>query len=912
MLSTRCNSVFRRIAFFLIFISSIMWNNEEVQAIKQNYQSQPDLYQWIAMEDILRQAEFAQINSNEIDQIGFTIFCERNQIRGSFAERRILVKTKVSQLYANLKYSLSLKPSNTGIISPILSEPDYNSFPEIEVTNTTDSGPGSLREAVAKAETMSGSRIVFRLRVGDSNYNPQTGTWTIRMNSILFIRTNKMFIDGFSQNSFIGSNNLLNPLVVILNGTTSRTTIPTDQGDLFVSTIWYLVNGSQNYIRGLIFNAPKEQGPAPLGSIGIANTDAFGNSYSSGNQISHCWFGVNSDGESVFNEFSDWSIQLSRGCQNNLVESNVICIDNIPIFLSGSSFPSTTIGNIIRNNYIGTNKTGSRRLQNFRTFVPGAAGGTAPTGIIFQSSSRENIIENNIIAGSQSGGIGSFNFFDELASGGNIIRRNRVGVGVNGENIAPVVPPDNIPTAGADFGEFAIGISGAQNDIIEDNIVGNFKLGGIKVQNWAGTTTTQVTRVANNRVFNTGIGIQVAGTRSTTEITGNQLENCRSGGVVVSEIPYDVRVGYRGANGQRRYTTRNVNIEQNTFTTVANPLIALVEDAQTVALGRWQPNPATTRQPGKANELLPTPRLTSAVRQTDGTILIEGSAVEPGMLEVYSQGTPLAQLPIAAGQTSRFTLSLPASVGNGKTTLAAALISGATSETSEVSSPIQITNVPPPDDQVAPTVMVTSPTAGLVVESRPNAQVAVIWQSSDNIAVTGHWIKLNATRNGTPFEETLAAGLPGTATSFTLQIAENDVYSQAQLTISATDAAGNVGNGQSGTFSVVAPAPPDTVKPTVSQVTLSKAKVKRKKDPNVTISWRSTDNTAVVSHDVLYATDGTTFSTTVVTGLAGNQQQFAWTVPASFAKTKVARVKVIARDAATNSGEAVSSVFVVK
>ncbi|HMZ81430.1 MAG TPA: right-handed parallel beta-helix repeat-containing protein, partial [Acidobacteriota bacterium] len=577
---------------------------------------------------------------------------------------------------------------------------------------------------------------------------------------------------------------------------------------------------------------------------------------------------------------------MDQGAQNNLVQGNIICNWNIPIFVSGSTNPSTAIRNITRQNFIGTNKSGTKRLQTFRSFVPGAAGGTAPTGIVFFNRSRENLVEDNIIAGSQSGGIGSFNFFDELASGGNIIRRNRVGVGVNGENIAPVVPPDNIPTAGADFGEFAIGISGAQNDIIEDNIVGNFKLGGIKVQNWAGTTTTQVTRVANNRIFNTGIGIQVAGTRSTTEITGNQLENCRSGGVVVSEIPYDVRVGYRGANGQRRYTTRNVNIEQNTFTTVANPLIALVEDAQTVALGRWQPNSVTTRQPGKANELLPTPRLTSAVRQNDGTILIEGSAVEPGILEVYSQGTPLAQLPIAAGQTSRFTLSLPASVGNGKTSLAAALISGATSETSEVSSPIQITNVPPPDDTVAPTVTVTSPAQGLVVESRPNAQVAVIWQSSDNVGVTGHWIKLNGQRNGTPFEETLAAGLPGTATSFTLQIAENDVYSQAQLTISATDAAGNVGTGQSGVFSVVAPPPPDSIKPTVSQVTLSKAKVKRKKDPNVTISWRSTDNTAVVSHDVLYATDGTTFATTVATGLAGNQQQFAWTVPASFAKTK--------------------------
>ena len=273
----------------------------------------------------------------------------------------------------------------------------------------------------------------------------------------------------------------------------------------------------------------------------------------------------------------------------------------------------------------------------------------------------------------------------------------------------------------------------------------------------------------------------------------------------------------------------------------------------------------------------------------------------------YGLGTFLIATPVSGGN---FSISLPASELAGVSALTATMT--VNNQTSEFARTVGITGNDPNPDTMKPTVTVASPVTGLVVESRPDAQVGILWQSSDNIGVTGHSIKLNGTRNGTPFEATLAAGLPGTAISFTLAITENDAFTQGQITVSATDAAGNVGMGPSGIFSVVAPPPPDTVKPTVSQVTLSKTKVKRKKDPNVTISWSSSDNIGVASQDVLYATDGTTFATTVVTGLTGSQQQFAWTVPAALAKTKIARIKVIARDTATNTGEAVSSPFVVK
>ena len=93
----------------------------------------------------------------------------------------------------------------------------------------------------------------------------------------------------------------------------------------------------------------------------------------------------------------------------------------------------------------------------------------------------------------------------------------------------------------------------------------------------------------------------------------------------------------------------------------------------------------------------------------------------------------------------------------------------------------------------------------------------------------------------------------------------------------------------------------------VSGVTLSTKKVKRKLDPTLVITWKSTDNIGVVSHDLLFAD-----TTPVVSGLPGSTQTFTWTVPASIPKKTVGTVRVTARDAAGNVGEAVSNVLMVQ
>lgn len=67
------------------------------------------------------------------------------------------------------------------------------------------------------------------------------------------------------------------------------------------------------------------------------------------------------------------------------------------------------------------------------------------------------------------------------------------------------------------------------------------------------------------------------------------------------------------------------------------------------------------------------------------------------------------------------------------------------------------------------------------------------------------------------------------------------------------------------------------------------------------IKWASSDNIAVVSHEIRLSTDGgNSFPVIITAGLAGNVTTFAWT-PDNSLNSTTARIQVIARDAAGNT-----------
>ncbi|HNH84165.1 MAG TPA: hypothetical protein PL157_17470, partial [Acidobacteriota bacterium] len=221
-----------------------------------------------------------------------------------------------------------------------------------------------------------------------------------------------------------------------------------------------------------------------------------------------------------------------------------------------------------------------------------------------------------------------------------------------------------------------------------------------------------------------------------------------------------------------------------------------------------------------------------------------------------------------------------------------------------------ITPPPPPTDTTAPTVQVFSPSSGQIIESAPNAQIFVTWNASDNVGVTRQSIVFRGQKSGVNFEDTIATGLTGDLRSFSIAVQPNDTVSGAQITVNAEDQAGNQGQGKSGLFAIT--PPPDTQPPQVSAVTLSKTKVKRKKDPGLGVSWTSMDNREVINHTVNLLPAAQSAPVQLITGLAGNIQAFSVTIPGGVAKTKQAVIQVVATDAAGNQGQGVSNQFVIK
>ena len=77
----------------------------------------------------------------------------------------------------------------------------------IDVTNTLDSGPGSLRNAIELANSHPGpDSIRFAIPKTDPGFTPQLGTWTIKpVTGLPPIMDRETIIDGFSQSAFVGS-----------------------------------------------------------------------------------------------------------------------------------------------------------------------------------------------------------------------------------------------------------------------------------------------------------------------------------------------------------------------------------------------------------------------------------------------------------------------------------------------------------------------------------------------------------------------------------------------------------------------------------------------------------------------------------------------------------------------------------
>lgn len=251
------------------------------------------------------------------------------------------------------------------------------------VTNTLDSGNGSLRSAIAFCNQMGVKNIHFNISKVDSGF--ANGYFTINITSNLpAITVDGLLFDGASQTKFTGDTNPNGPEIYIKGAGTAG-------------------------LEGIAFNAVGDQ----IGDVAVGGFPSRGIYFlQGGGLVQRCYVGVAPDGTTASPNGTGISIYQAPNtsvggtrANGNLVSGNVytgIYIDMSP-------------GCSVLGNYIGTDRTGDVALPNTGYGVEilndctGTRVGSANTG------------EGNVISGNSKDGISLF------GGKGVTIKGNKVG-----------------------------------------------------------------------------------------------------------------------------------------------------------------------------------------------------------------------------------------------------------------------------------------------------------------------------------------------------------------------------------------------------------------------------------------------------------------------------------------------------
>jgi uncharacterized repeat protein (TIGR01451 family) len=258
------------------------------------------------------------------------------------------------------------------------------------VSNVTDGGLGSLRQAITDANTTSGAdSIVFAI--------PGAGLHTITPGSDLPVITEAVLIDGYSQPGSSANTLAIGDNAVLLIELTG-TGVSNGNGLWFTNA----VDGAE--VRGLVMTRWNNA----ITLVGAKNTVIDGN-----------FLGTNAAGTAASSNSSAFFI-LS-GAQNNTVGGPTAAARNL---ISGNTTAGLTMGNsstsfnLIENNYIGTNASGSAAIGNLT--------GISLNGVT-TATVRNNVISGNNPSSSFAAGIRIFNTSSDIH-----VLGNKIGVAANG------------------------------------------------------------------------------------------------------------------------------------------------------------------------------------------------------------------------------------------------------------------------------------------------------------------------------------------------------------------------------------------------------------------------------------------------------------------------------------------------
>ncbi|HZI87169.1 MAG TPA: carboxypeptidase regulatory-like domain-containing protein, partial [Pyrinomonadaceae bacterium] len=273
----------------------------------------------------------------------------------------------------------------TGHAAPTILNSPQGPQSTFTVTNTNDTGAGSLRDAIGLANQNPGPDVI--------NFNVgQGGAQTITPLTALPTITGPVTIDGTTQPGFAGTP------IIQLNGSS----VPSGTNGL-------LLTGGSSTVRGLVINRMAGSG------------DAIEFQTNGGNIVEGNYIGTDLTGNTAL---PNGNAVFINGPPNNRIGGTVAAARNL---LSGngragiamSALSST--GNVVQGNFIGTNAAGTADLGNttngvFQSQASSTIGGTVAgarniisgnsnPGIVFNGSSG-NLVEGNFIGTDVTGTIG--------------------------------------------------------------------------------------------------------------------------------------------------------------------------------------------------------------------------------------------------------------------------------------------------------------------------------------------------------------------------------------------------------------------------------------------------------------------------------------------------------------------------
>ena len=409
-------------------------------------------------------------------------------------------------------------------------------LPSALVTNTRDSGPGSLRTAIYFAFDRSTevpavpTTVTFQVPTTDPNYSSGTGVFTIKPTYIMPALGDGTTVDGVSQAAFTGDTNPNGPEIVLDGANFAPANLSGPGLILRAANCTVKGLGLRNFSeRGIdLLQGNDPNGSAATGNVIGGTTAAARNiisgnvaygigirgSTTSGNVIQGNYIGTDQDGSAA--QANSAGVVIYSGAHDNTIGGAAAGARNI---ISGNTFQAIYIGdagtnnNLVQGNYIGLDVSGT-------TAIPNGLGIDILSGAQSNKVGGTSIAARNVISGNNGPGVLIHAGQDPAMIGtrDNVVQGNYVGLTAagsaalanqgSGVQVFEGAPSNTIGGTAAGSGNVISGNlyngidlsdSGTINTFVQGNIIGLNPAGAAKIPN--GATGIQISNGAQSNTI---------------------------------------------------------------------------------------------------------------------------------------------------------------------------------------------------------------------------------------------------------------------------------------------------------------------------------------------------------------------------------------------------------------------------